>query len=163
LKRQSTTNNPQTGEPHHVGHQHHNVNLLAFGGLRGGAYNPGYSSSHPRVKKRKAMNQQQALKRIDNAVRSTRVVIVQPSAKCATKKLPSCCEFHSAVLPKGGRANRDCRARRSSSLNKIVSSRLVVTAFLLLSFALAGTWEYADIERAELASKQAQVKTARAN
>jgi hypothetical protein len=31
--------------------------LLAFGGLRDGAYNPGDSSSHPRVKKGEAMNQ----------------------------------------------------------------------------------------------------------
>jgi hypothetical protein len=77
--------------------------------------------------------------------------------------MKSCCQYHSSIRPNGCKQGRNCPARKSSSLDKLFRSPVAVILFLLCSFSAVGTLEYGDIERAEVAAKQAQVKTARAN
>lgn len=74
--------------------------------------------------------------------------------------MKSCCRYHSAIRPNGCNEGRDCPARHSLKLDKLFRSKTFVIAFLLFAFAVSGSLEFADIERAEQAAKQAQVKTA---
>jgi hypothetical protein len=75
----------------------------------------------------------------------------------------SCCQYHSAIRPQGCNQGRDCPARKGSKLDGLFRSKNFVLVFLLFAFALSGSLEFADIEHAEQAAKQEQVKTARAD
>lgn len=77
--------------------------------------------------------------------------------------MKSCCQYHSAIRPNGCQQGRNCPARKSNSLDKFFRSPVAVILFLLFTFSVVGTLEYADIERAQLVAKQAEVKTARAD
>lgn len=74
--------------------------------------------------------------------------------------MKSCCQYHSAIRPNGCNEGRDCPARQHRSREGLFGSRVAVIGFLIFAFCIAGTLEFDDIERAELAAKQTQVKTA---
>lgn len=87
------------------------------------------------------MNQQQALKKIDEAVRNTRVVTVQPSAVVPV----SCCQYHSAALPDGCREGRDCPARQHIQNNPFEKLKVaLVLVVILVAFGLVGEMDYQD-------------------
>lgn len=69
-------------------------------------------------------------------------------------------EFHNTTLPL---LTKTGRVRRLTPRKSFFERPSVVLAVLVACFAVAGTIEYADIERAELAAAKAQVKTARAD
>lgn len=91
------------------------------------------------------VNQQEALKRIDHAVSNTRIVIIQPSAKCAPKALPSCCEYHSSMLPQGCREGRDCPVRQHIKDNLFEKLKVALVMIVILAgFSLVGEMDYQD-------------------
>lgn len=59
--------------------------------------------------------------------------------------MKSCCQYHSAVLPKGCREGRDCPARKHIKNNPFQKLKVaLVMIFILAAFSLVGELDYQD-------------------